>query len=154
MERADSYQAAAVGAAWVWRKTEGRDSAKEMQMLTLPPALERIATTPVLASEMPAGLTHVKVSRLAPDPRYHTLGAVRIDFSNARESESASYALLRTSGAAARLAQTEANVKTGGLFHVQAVAVGRFAVAVAAKTVSDARTLLRLAVAHLHRSEP
>jgi len=124
-----------------------------MQMLTLPPALERIARTPILASEMPAGLIHVKVSRLAPDPRYHTLGAVRIDFSNARTSDSASYALLRTSGAAARLAQTEANVKTGGLFDVQAVAVGRFAVAVAAKTVSEARTLLRLAVAHLRRSE-
>jgi hypothetical protein len=37
---------------------------------------------------------------------------------------------------------------------VQAVAVGRFAVAVAAKTVSEARTVLRLAVAHLRRSEP
>ena len=123
------------------------------QVPTLPPSLERIATTPTLASEMPAGFTHVKVSRLAPDPRYQTLGAVRIDFSNARASESVSYALLRTNAAAGRLARTEANVNTGGLFHARAVAVGRFAIAVAAKTVQQARTLLSLALAHLRRSE-
>ena len=124
------------------------------QAPTLPPSLARIASTPILASEKPAGFTHVKVSRLAPDPRYHTLGAVRIDFSNARTSESASYALLRTSAAAARLARTEANVNTGGLFHARAVAVGRFAIAVAANTVQEARTLLGLALAHRRRSEP
>jgi hypothetical protein len=124
------------------------------QMLTFPPALERIARAPILASEMPAGLTHVKVSRLPADPRYHTLGAVRIDFSGARTSDSASFALLRTNAAAVHLAQTEASVKTGSLFHVRAVAVGRFAVAVVAKTVTEARTLLRLAVAHLRRSQP
>jgi hypothetical protein len=124
------------------------------QVPTLPPSLERIATTPILASEMPAGFTRVKVSRLAPDLRYHTLGAVRIDFSNTRTSESASYALLRTNAAAVRLARTEANVNTRGLFHARAVAVGRFAIAVAAKTLEQAKTLLSLALAHLRRSEP
>jgi len=112
------------------------------------------ATTPISASEMPAGLTHVKVSLLAPDLRLHTLGAVRIDFSNARTSESASYALLRTNAAAVRLARTEVNVNTGGLVHARAVAVGRFAIAVAAKSTPEARALLRLALAHFRRSEP
>ena len=124
------------------------------QVPTLPPSLERIATTPILASEMPAGFARAKVSRLAPDLRYHTLGAVRIDFSNSRTSESASYALLRTNAAAVRLARTEANVNTGGLFHARAVAVGRFAIAVAAKTVQQAKILMGLALAHLRRSEP
>src|SRR5256885_4750707 len=62
----------------------------------LPPALQRIATTPVLASERPAGFPQVKVPRLAPPRRIHTLGDVRIDFSSGHASESASYALMRT----------------------------------------------------------
>lgn len=74
----------------------------------LPPALQRISTTPVLASERPAGFPHVKVTRLAADRRIHTLGVVRIDFSNSHASESASYALMRTHAAARRLAHTEA----------------------------------------------
>jgi len=86
-----------------------------------PPTLQRIATTPVLASERPAGFPHVKVTRLAADRRIHTLGVVRIDFSNGRDSESASFALMRTNAAARRLAHTEATVRTGGLFHTQAV---------------------------------
>jgi hypothetical protein len=119
----------------------------------LPPALQRIATTPVLASEKPAGYPHVKITRLAADRRIHTLGGVRIDFSNSHASESESYALLRTHAAALRLAHTEATVKTGGLFHTRAVAVGRFAVGVTATTKAKAKTFLSLAVAHLRRSE-
>ena len=118
----------------------------------LPPALERIATTPVLASEKPAGFPHVKVTRLAANRHIHTVGTVRID-SNGDASESSSYALMRTHAAALRLAHTEATVKTGGLFHVRAAAVGRFAVAVTATTRAKAKTFLTLALAHLRRSE-
>lgn len=119
----------------------------------LPPALERIATTPVLASERPAGFPHDKVTRLAANRRIHTLGGVRIDFSNSHASVSESYALMRTHAAASRLARTEATVKTGGLFFTRAVAVGRFAVGVAATTRAQARSLLALALSHLRRSE-
>lgn len=123
------------------------------QAPNLPPALQRVATTPVLASERPAGFTHVKITRLGANRRIHTLGGVRIDFSNSHGSESASYALTRTHAAAVRLAQREATVRTGGLFHTRAVAVGRFAVGVAAGTKAEAKTLLALALAHLRRSE-
>lgn len=119
----------------------------------LPPALERIATTPVLASERPAGFPQVKVTRLSANPHIHTLGGVRIDFSNRRSSESTSYALMRTHAAALRLARIEATFKTASLFHTRAVAVGRFAVAVIATTKAQAKTLLDLALAHLRRSE-
>jgi hypothetical protein len=119
----------------------------------LPPALRRIATTPVLASERPAGFPHVKVTRLARNRHLHTLGGVRIDFSNSHASESASYALLRTHAAARRLAHREATVRTAGLFHTRAVAVGRFAVGVAATTRAKAKALLALALSHLRRSE-
>jgi len=57
------------------------------QTPNLPPALQRIATTPVLASEKAAGFPHVKVTRLAANRRIHTLGGVRIDFSNSHTSE-------------------------------------------------------------------
>jgi len=123
------------------------------QAPNLPPALQRIATTPVLASEKPAGFTHVKITRLGANPKIHTLGGVRIDFSNSRGSESASYALMRTNAAAGRLARREASFNTGGLLHTRAVAVGRFAVAVIATTKAEARTFLALALAHLRRSE-
>jgi hypothetical protein len=119
----------------------------------LPPALERIATTPVLASERPPGFPRVKIDRLAADRRIHTLGGVRIDFSNSRASESESYALMRTHAAALGLAHREATLKTGGLFHTRAVAVGRFAIGVTAATKAGARTLLALALSHLRRSE-
>jgi hypothetical protein len=119
----------------------------------LPPALERIATTPVLASEKPAGFPHVKVIRLAANRHIHTLGTVRIDFSNSHASQSASYALMRTHAAAQRLAHTEARVNTGGLFHTRAVAVGRFTVGVTATTKAKAKTFLALSLAHLRRSE-
>jgi hypothetical protein len=120
---------------------------------TLPPALERVATTPVSAAERPVGFPHVKVIRLAANRRIRTLGAVRIDFSNSHASESASYAFMPTGAAARRLAHTEAAVKTGGLFSTQAAAVGRFAVAVTATTRANAKTFLALALAHLRRSE-
>ena len=123
------------------------------QAPSLPPALQRIATRPVLASEMPAGFTRVKVTRLAANQHIQTLGAVRIDFSNSHASVSASYALMRTHAAALRLAHTEASFKTGGLFSTGAVAVGRFAVGVTATTKATAKTLLALALAHLRRSE-
>jgi hypothetical protein len=123
------------------------------QLMALPPAVVKIATTPVLASERPAGFTHVKVVRLPADARLRTLGAVRLDFSNGRTSESASFALMRTQSDAARLARTEANANYGGRFHVAATAIGRFAVAVTAKRAADARTMLAQAIAHLRRSE-
>jgi hypothetical protein len=119
----------------------------------IPPALQRIATTPVLASERPAGFPHVKITSLPPTRRIHTLGGVRIDFSNRHTSESAGYALMRTHAAARRLAHSEMTTRTGGVFHVQAVATGRFAVAVAALTRAQAKTLLALALAHLRRCE-
>jgi hypothetical protein len=119
----------------------------------IPPALQRIATTPVLASERPAGFPHVKVTRLPPNRHIHTLGGVRIDFSNKHTSESASYALMRTRAAALRFAHREVTIKTGGLLHIRAVAKGRFTVGVAATTKAQARTLLALALAHLRRSE-
>src|SRR5262249_12748752 len=123
------------------------------QTSTVPPALQRVATTPVLASERPAGYPHVKITRLAANRHIHTLGGVRIDFSNSHASESASYALMRTHPAALRLAHTEATLKTGGLFHTRAVAVGRFAVGVTAATRAKAKTFPALAFAHLRRSE-
>lgn len=119
----------------------------------LPAALERIATTPVLASERPAGFPHLKITRLGPNEQVHTLGIVRIDFSNSHTSESAGYALMRTHAAAIRFAHRAATIQTGGLFFTRAVAVGRFAVAVTATTAAKAKTLLALALAHLRRSE-
>jgi hypothetical protein len=123
------------------------------QTPNLPPALERIATTPVLASERPAGFPQVKITRLAADRRIHTLGGVRIDFSNSHASESASYALLRTHASAVGLARRESAVRTGGLFYVRAVVVGRFAVGVTATTKANAKAFLALALSHLRRSE-
>jgi hypothetical protein len=122
-------------------------------MPVLPPTLEKLYNTPVLRSEMPAGFHHAKVLRLAPNRRYHTLGAVRIDFTNARSSESASYALFKDVARATAFARTERAVKTGGLFRVRVAVVGRLVVGVAAKTSPQAKTLLRLALQHLRRSE-
>jgi hypothetical protein len=119
----------------------------------VPVVLQKIAATPVLPSEMPAGFTHAKIVRLPPTPRIHTLGGVRIDFSNAHETDSASYALLPTNTAAVRLALTEANFNAHGLFHTKAVAVGQIAVGVTSATAAGASTLLRLALAHLRRAE-
>ena len=123
------------------------------QTPNLPPALQRLATTPIVASERPAGYPHVKVTRLAADRRIHTLGGVRIDFSNRHASESASYALLGTHALAVGLARRESRVRTGGLFYVRAVAVGRFAIGVTATTKANAKAFLALALSHLRHSE-
>jgi hypothetical protein len=122
-------------------------------MAILPPTLEKLYNTPVLRSEMPARFHHAKVLRLAPDRRYHTLGAVRIDFTNARASESASYALFKNVARASAFARTERAVNTGGLFRVRVAVVGRLVVGVTAKTGAQAKTLLVLAIRHLRRSE-
>jgi hypothetical protein len=119
----------------------------------LPPPLQRIATTPVIASERPAGFPHVKITRLGPNRRAHTLGIVRIDFSNQHTSESAGFALLRTHAAAVRFAHQAATINTGGVFHTKAVAIQRLTVAVTATTAAKAKSLLALALAHLRRSE-
>ena len=84
------------------------------QVPKLPAPLQRIATTPVLASERPAGFPHLEITRLGPNKQAHTLGIVRIDFSNRHASESAGYALLRTHAAAVRFAHTAATIRTSG----------------------------------------
>ena len=122
-------------------------------MPILPPPLQKLADTPVLRSEIPAGFHHVTVVRLPPDRRIHTLGAVRIDFTNARASESASYALFGNRARASAFARRERAVKTGGLFRVQVAVVGRIVVGVTATTRAQANALLTLAIRHLRRSE-
>ena len=116
-----------------------------------PPSLDKLATVPVLVSEMPAGFTRTKIVRLAPNAKLATLGGVRIDFVTAHATVSESYALTRTNAAAIRFAQAESRIDGGGLFRVRAVAVGRFAVAVTGRTIAEAKTVLRLAVAHFRR---
>lgn len=121
--------------------------------MVLPPPLQKLANTPVLRSELPAGFQHAKVTRLAPNRHIHTLGAVRIDFSNAHATESASYALFKSRAAASAFARRERATKTAGLFHVRAEALGRLVVGVTGITRAQATTLLGIAVRHLRRSE-
>jgi hypothetical protein len=102
---------------------------------------------------MPRGFTRVTVSTLPADPRYHALGAVRIDFKDAHTSESASYALFGSSAQAAAFAGVEQRIKTGGLFQIAVAPVGRIVVGVTGATRAQARALLQLALAHLRRSE-
>jgi hypothetical protein len=118
----------------------------------LPPSLERLANTPVLASEMPPGFTRVKIVRLAARSELSTLGGVRIDFINAHTTESESYALMKTNAAAALFARTEMKIDGGTLFRVRAVAIGRFVVGVTGRTATEASNLLRLAVARFRRA--
>src|SRR3954471_8407498 len=122
-------------------------------MLLLPPPLAKVHNTPFLRSEIPSGFKPTGILMLPADPRYHTLGSVRFDFKNAQTSESASYALFRTSAEAAAFSRVEGRLNTRGLFQISAVSVGRFAVGVTGQTRNQARALLRLAVAHLRRSE-
>ena len=122
------------------------------QVQTLPPSLERLATTTVLASEMPPGFSRAKIVRLAANQKLSTLGGVRIDFINAHATESESYALMKTNAAAALFAQTEMKIDGGSLFRVRAVAIGRFVVGATGRTATEASNLLRLAVAHFRRS--
>jgi hypothetical protein len=118
-----------------------------------PPSLERLATTSVLSSELPPGFTRTKLVRLPANQKLGTLGGVRIDFLSAHLTESESYALMKTNAAAGLFAQTEAKIDGGSLFHVRAVAIGRFVVGATGRTVSEARNLLRLAVVHFRRAE-
>lgn len=122
------------------------------QAQAVPPSLERLAATPVLASEMPPGFSRAKVIRLAPNLQLSTLGGVRIDFINAHLTESESYALMKTNAAAARFAQSEMKIDGGSLFRVRAVAIGRFVIGATGRTAAEAATILRLAVAHFRRS--
>lgn len=124
-------------------------------MLALPAdqPLQKLAAAPVLTSEMPAGFARAKIVTLAPVARFHTLGGVRIDFSNGSTTESAGYELLKSNAAAAQFVRMASRFNGGSLFHVRAIAVGRFAVAVTATTSAGAGALLQLAVAHLKRSE-
>lgn len=118
---------------------------------TPPASLERLSNAPVLASEMPPGFSRVKVVRLAANPSLSTLGGVRIDFINAHTTESESYGLMKTNAAAALFAQTEMKIDGGTLFHVRAVAIGRFVIGATGRTAAEASSLLRLAVAHFRR---
>jgi hypothetical protein len=122
------------------------------QAQVLPPPLQRLAATPVLASEMPPGFTRTKIVQRGPNQKYGTLGGVRIDFFTKNANISAGYALMKTNAAAVRFAKFEGKISGGSLFHMREVAVGRFAIAVTGRTVSEASELLRLAVAHLRRS--
>ena len=122
------------------------------QPQALPASLQKLAATPVLASEMPPGFTHTKIFRLAPNQKLSTLGGVRIDFISAHLTESESFALMKTNAAAALFAQTEMKIDGGSLFRVRAVAIGRFVVGATGRTAAEASELLRLAVAHFRRS--
>ena len=118
----------------------------------LPPSLQELATTPVLASEMPPGFSRAKIFRLPPNLKISTLGGVRIDFISPHTTESESYALMKTKAAAARFAQTEMTIDGGTLFRVRAVAIGRFVVGATGRTAAEASRVLRLALAHFRRS--
>lgn len=122
-------------------------------MLLLPPPLAKVHDAPFLRSEMPSGFKQTAVLELPADPRYHTLGSVRFDFKNAQTSESVSYALFKNSTQAAAFSRLEARLNTQGLFQISALSVGRFAVGVTGQTRNQANVLLRLALAHLRRSE-
>ena len=71
------------------------------------------------------------------------LGAVRIDFRSAHTSESASFALFKSSAQADAFARVEENVKTGGLFRIAVAPVGRIVVGVTASTRAQAAALFR-----------
>lgn len=121
--------------------------------MTLPPPLEKLLNTPVLQSEVPAGFAHPSVSNLGPVPRYHVIGAVRIEFKNHTTTEAVSFALFKTQAQANSFAQVARNVKTGGLFRTQVAVVGKFVLSAAAATRAQAKDLMSFATAHLRRVE-
>jgi hypothetical protein len=127
--------------------------ASEGGVVALPPVLAKLSNTPVLRSEMPVGFTRASVSKLPADPRLHSLGAVRIDFKAARSSESASYALFKSSAQAAAFAHVEEKAKTGGRFQIAVAPVRGIVVAVTGATRAQAKVLLQLALRHLRRSQ-
>jgi hypothetical protein len=118
-----------------------------------PPALRKLQTTLVLASEMPPGFSRAKIVRLAPNTKLSTLGGVRIDFISPHTTVSESYALMKSNAAAGLFAQTEMKIDGGSLFRVRAVAIGRFVVGATGRTAAEASNVLRLAVAHFRRAE-
>jgi hypothetical protein len=122
-------------------------------MITVAPPIERLLNTPVLRSEMPAGFDRAKVSFLSPDPRYHTLGAVRVDFVSRGTTESVSFALFKNQTQASAFARTARNVNTGGLFRTQVAVVGRIVISAAAATRTKASALITFGLEHLRRSE-
>lgn len=122
-------------------------------MAAYPPLLTKLANTPVLRSEMPAGFTRAAVVKLPAEQTYHLLGGVRIDFKNAHETDSESYGLFATPAQAQTFARVAANVRTGGLFSVAVMPVGRIVVAATAGTRAQVNALLQLALAHLRRSK-
>jgi hypothetical protein len=116
----------------------------------LPPPLENLLHLPVLRSEMPAGFDHSKASALAP--RYHTIGAVKIEFTNRTTTESVSFALFKTQAQAATFARTERSIKTGGLFQIEVDVVGRVVIGAGAATRAQAHALITFGLDRLRRS--
>jgi hypothetical protein len=109
--------------------------------------------TPFVQSEVPSGFKQSAVLRLPADPRYHSLGGVRFDFKDAGWTESAGYALFKSSAQAAAFSRFEARLDTRGLFQIASASAGRIAVGVTARTRAQAHALLQLALAHLRRSQ-
>jgi hypothetical protein len=120
------------------------------RMATLPPPLEKLLNLPVLRSELPAGFDHSKASALTP--RYHTVGAVKIEFTNRTTTESVSFALFKTHAQAAAFARTERSIKTGGLFRIGVDLVGRVVIGAGAATRAQANALLAFGLDRLRRS--
>jgi hypothetical protein len=116
----------------------------------LPPPLENLLHLPVLRSEMPAGFDHSKASALAP--RYHTIGAVKIEFTNRTTTESVSFALFKTQAQAGTFARTERGIKTGGLFQIEVDVVGRVVIGAGAATRAQAHALITFGLDRLRRS--
>lgn len=119
-------------------------------MTTLPPPLEKLLNLPVLRSEMPVGFKHSKASALTP--RFHTVGAVKIEFTNRSTTESVSFALFKTQAQAATFARTERGINTGGLFQIEVRVVGRVVIGAGAATRAQARALITFGVDRLRRS--
>jgi hypothetical protein len=143
----------ATNSAARYKLTLDRRSTDNQEMTSLPPPLAKLYNTPFLQSEIPSGFKQTTILKLPADPRCHSLGGVRFDFKNANSSESASYALFRTSARAAEFSRFEARLNTRGLFRISAASVGRIAVGVTGHTQTQANRLLQLALAHLRRSE-
>ena len=102
---------------------------------------------------MPVGFDRTKVSTLSPDPRYHTLGAVRVDFTSRGTIESVSFALFKNQTQAFAFARMARSLKTGGLFRTQFAVVGRIVISAAAATRAQASALISFGLEHLRRSE-
>ena len=122
-------------------------------MTILPPPLEKLLNTPVLRSELPRGFDQSKVSALAANPRYHTIGGVSIVFTNRTTTESVSFALFKTHARAVEFGRTERSIKTHGLFQIQVEVVGRVVIGAGAATRAQAHALIAFGLDRLRRSE-